>query len=967
MKRFFVRGCMFAVSLIVFSAFAASAANAQTLTGSITGQVADPQGAALAGVKVTVSSKALIGGSQTATTDTSGSYTFKLLPPGSYDVRFESQGFKAYSRAGVEINAAFVATVNATLDVGAMSETVTVTGEAPVIDTKSNIQQTVLDQKLLENLPSGRDPWAVGRIVPGMQMGKFDVGGSNGMQQTGFTIHGSVPNQSQYNIDGLTINWPGGNEGGSTALYYDQGMFQEVNFQTNALPADVSVGGTYMNMVTKSGGNDFHGNVLLYYANENIQADNFNKNSKFDSFRLIRPTLNGGNPLTRSYDFNGNAGGPIIKDRLWFFTSFRQWGVDKRVLGARNPDGSFAIDDNRIVNIVGKATWKVSENNTLSYMYNNNQKDRFHRRDTPPSFIEDKASWLQDQPGNSHHLGWTSTLSPRTILDAKLGFMMIVFPLRYQGDVQPSDLTRTDSIRSTRTGSAPYNYENPTYRIQADAALSHTANWGGTHNLKVGEQFSRQFFRQTYNVNSDVNLNYQDGVARTITIYNTPLNQQNFLHTLGLYAQDSWTVKQRLTLNLGARFEYVVGSIPAQSSGAGTFVGARSFPEIKDVPNLKDVAPRLAFAYDLLGNGRTVIRGNYSRYFLQVGAGFVVNVNPLIFDNGVTRSWTDRNNDNLPQESELGGPSRPFRALNQRVNKDLARPYSDEFTVGVQHELIRDFAIGATYYRRLNRRLFGQANLGAPTSAWTPLEITITNPDSLAPAKITIFNQPVIAANDFLISNYNQLNSDYKGFELTFVKRLSKRWQLLGGLTVGEHVGRFNPFADDLNNPNLAINREDARIGDDATWQFKLAGSYILPGGIEAHANYLHATGYPLRRQLSVAGNILRDANNNPIALRQGSQSIDLTPRGRVRLEPVDILDLRFSRRFKLRESMSIEPVIELFNATNSSSITTSLDAYGFTPDATRALTGAITPTNVGLPTEVLGPRLLRFGARFNF
>src|SRR5262249_15553181 len=161
-----------------------------------------------------------------------------------------------------------------------------------------------------------------------------------------------------------------------------------------------------------------------------------------------------------------------------------------------------------------------------------------------------------------------------------------------------------------------------------------------------------------------------------------------------------------------------------------------------------------------------------------------------------------------------GAPSRPFRALNQRIDKDLARPYSDEFTFSVQHEVFRNFAVNATYYHRLNRRLFGQANLGAPTAAWTPVEITITNPDNLVPAKVTIFNQPVITANDFLISNYDRLNSDYKGFELSFVKRLSDRWQLLGGFTVGEHVGRFNPFADDLNNPNLGLNRDDARIGD---------------------------------------------------------------------------------------------------------------------------------------------------------
>jgi Carboxypeptidase regulatory-like domain len=190
MKRLFVRGCLLAASLFVMSA----PGLAQTLTGSITGQVVDAQGAALAGVKVTATSGALIGGAQSAVTTSAGAYTFNLLPPGAYEVKFEMQGFKSASRTGIEINAAFVATINVALEVGAMSETVTITSESPVIDIKSNIQQTVLDQKLLENLPSGRDPWAVGRIVPGMQMGKFDVGGSNGMQQTGFTIHGSVAN-----------------------------------------------------------------------------------------------------------------------------------------------------------------------------------------------------------------------------------------------------------------------------------------------------------------------------------------------------------------------------------------------------------------------------------------------------------------------------------------------------------------------------------------------------------------------------------------------------------------------------------------------------------------------------------------------------------------------------------------------------------------------------------------------------
>src|SRR5215471_10872733 len=244
---------------------AAASAGAQVQTGSIAGAVTDASNAVMPGVTVTLTGDKLIGGAQVQTTDASGAYRFDRLPPGSYNVKFELQGFKTIDRAGIAINAAFVATVNAKLEVGNVSETITVTGESPTVDTKSNLQQTVMNQEILEGIPSGRDPWSVAKIIPGVQVATYDVGGTQSYQQSSLSAHGSSTNDVSYNIDGATVNWPGGG-GGATMLYYDQGMFEEVNYMTSAIPAEVMVGGVSINMVTKDAGNKWRGDARYNYS-----------------------------------------------------------------------------------------------------------------------------------------------------------------------------------------------------------------------------------------------------------------------------------------------------------------------------------------------------------------------------------------------------------------------------------------------------------------------------------------------------------------------------------------------------------------------------------------------------------------------------------------------------------------------------------------------------------------------------
>src|SRR5882672_12534248 len=251
--------------LSVFCVLAAATAHAQVQTGSIAGVVTDSSNAVLPGVTASLSGDKLIGGVQIQTTDSTGNYRFDRLPPGSYRVKFELQGFRSVERSEIIVNAAFVASLNAKLEVGNVSETITVSGESPTVDTKSNLQQTVLTQDILEGVPTGRDPWSVAKLVAGLAVSTYDVGGTQSYQQSSFSAHGSSTSDVSFNIDGATVNWPGGG-GGSTMLYYDQGMFEEMNYMTSAIPAEVMAGGVSINMVTKDAGNKWRGDGRYSYS-----------------------------------------------------------------------------------------------------------------------------------------------------------------------------------------------------------------------------------------------------------------------------------------------------------------------------------------------------------------------------------------------------------------------------------------------------------------------------------------------------------------------------------------------------------------------------------------------------------------------------------------------------------------------------------------------------------------------------
>jgi hypothetical protein len=518
------------VSLCALATFlGVSPVHAQVTTGSITGVVEDSGGAIVPGVTVSLSGDRLIGGTSSQVTDASGGYRFDRLPPGTYILKFELQGFRTVERRDIAVSASFTATVNQKLDVGALTEAITVQGESPTVDTKSNLQQTVMNQELLEGIPSGRDPWSMAKIIPGVQVATYDVGGTQAMQQSDLRVHGARNDDKNFAIDGTTVNWPGGG-GGSTMLYYDQGMFEEMNYQTSAIPAEVMTGGVYLNMVTKSGSNRWRGDMKSFYANKNWQSENFDD--------AIAAGLPGGVPITKLYDFNVAGGGPLMRDRLWVNGLYRNWRADKLTV-VRNPDGTRAIDDNLIWNISGKGIWQASSNQKLAVSWNYNWKERFHRRDTPPNFVEDRASLWQTNPAASTQVRYT-LVRRKLVYESTFGIMDGVTNYYYQPEVQPTDIRIVDNGLSTAFVAAQRHEEQPNYRAQFDNVFSYTTTgWGGDHLLKGGVQIAQMGMYDQIWVNGDMYIVFNNNSPNSVQLWNTPTAHNSKIRLFGFFGQDT--------------------------------------------------------------------------------------------------------------------------------------------------------------------------------------------------------------------------------------------------------------------------------------------------------------------------------------------------------------------------------------------------------------------------------------------
>jgi hypothetical protein len=933
-----------------------ASASAQVQTGSIVGAVSDTSGAVLPGVTVTLAGERLIGGAQTFVTDTNGAYRFDRLPPGDYTVKFELAGFRSVERAAIRVNAAFTATVNARLEVGSLEETITVTGESPTVDTKSNLQQTVMSQEILEGVPTGRDPWSLARLIPGVQVGTYDVGGTQSMQQSSLAAHGSNTADVSYNIDGATVNWSGGG-GGATMLYYDQGMFEEVNYMTSAIPAEVMAGGISINMVTKDAGNAWRGNVRYSFSNNDLQSENH-----LDIQRTLPSFL--GNPTLKTYDANFSGGGAVIQNRLWVNGTVRRWIVNK-LTNTRNLDGSQALDDNTLKNYSGKATASISSNHKVMFSYLWNDKIRGHRRDSN-DLIPDIAAVVQTNPATTTQFKYTGIFGPRLVFESASSAMLGQTNYSYQPGTPADAIRWVDFTVGAQNFAAPRHEEQPNSRVQFDNIIAYnTSGWGGDHFLKAGVQFARLYFEQRYTVQGHHYVEYSNGVPNRVRLFNTPTVNKNLAHVIGFFFQDAWSVNSRLTLNIGARIDNYKGILPEQSNvnvqfdnnsytqgvaadGTGPYIGPRSLSR-QEVLNQTKGVWRAGLVFDVTGDGRTALKSNYSRYALQVGIDRVTAVNELTVGSR-TCPWSDPNGDgrfqaneiNMAQCSAFSGGLNTFYAAD-----GVDWPYSDEFTAGVERQVGTAMRVGAMYYFRTNRDQLGVRNEAVPTSAYTPFTVTVPQgPSGSTTATVYNLAPALVSASNNIRDNRPELDTEYHGVELTAARRFSRNWQMVGGLTIGRNEGGLG--GGDLNDPNQTLYPRGI-IGNDSKVGFRLSGSYNdLPGGINFAGSLVANGGYPYISTYAVSRAIAQAAG---VALTRSSQTVSLSRRGDERLPTVAMMDIRVSRTFRFGGRRFV-PQLDVFNITNA--------------DTVVSLQNAVGSTYLN-PREILAPRIIRVGFSLDF
>ena len=923
---------------------AAPLAHAQT-TGSITGAVTDASGAVLPGATVTLSGDRLIGGPQTQVSDTGGVYRFDRLVPGAYSVKFELQGFRTVERPDIRISAAFVATINAKLEVGSLAETITVTGESPTVDVRSNVQQTVMNQEILEGIPTGRDPWSLAKLIPGVQVATYDVGGTQSMQQSSMSAHGSSTNDVSYNIDGATVNWPGGG-GGATMIYYDQGMFEEVNYMTSAIPAEMLAGGVSINMVTKDGGNMWKGNLRYNFSNNDLQAENF------AGTRALVPTFLG-NATDKTYDLNLAGGGAIIQNRMWVNGTIRKWVVNKFV-NARNSDGTQALDDNDLKNFSGKVVTQLTTNNKLSVGYFWNNKIRGHRRDSQDR-IPDIASVVQGNPVQTTQAKYTG-IKGSLVFESNFSVMDGQTDYTYQPDTDRS-LVRIIDTGTTEVFNASTREEHqPNSRTQFDNVVTFgKSGMGGEHLIKAGVQWSRLYYGSDYSVLNDHWLVYNNGAPVSVRQFNSPAFSENTAKVIGFFAQDSWSMN-RLTLNIGGRFDKYVGTIPDQSSPGGRFAPARTQPG-KEAINQTIAVWRAGASYDLTGNGRTALKASVSRYGLQVGIDRVTNVNPFTVGSRDC-PWGDANGNRKFDEGELTGTCPSFSGGTfTAYAPGVDWPYSDEVTAGVETQLPGAVRVGAMFYYRTNRKQIGQVNLAQPASAYTAHTVTIPNgPGGTVanpkPTTAQVYNISAAAnaatANN-VRDNVDYLDTQYKGIEFTATKRFSSKWQMQTGFTIGKNDGGVSGGTD-LNDPNNTRFPKGI-VGNDSEKALRVSGSYTLPfdislsGSLVANNGYPYVSTYSLTRAAAAA---------QGITLTRASQTIQLSERGEERLDNVVLLDMRLAKTFRFG-SRSFSPQIDVFNISNADTVVNTTTAVG----------GSYLLPAGGDP--ILSPRIIRIGFSLNF
>ncbi len=958
--------------------FCALPVDAQDFRGRVNGTVTDNTGAVLPGVTVTASSPALIQ-PQVQVSSAAGDYRFLALPPGVYTLNFELSGFGSVNREGIRVVINQTLAVDMQLQVATLQETVTVTGASPVVDTSTTTMGTNFTKEMLTEIPNARDVWAAMGQAPGMQMTAYDVGGSRTGNQTGYRAYG-MDDQNQTRLEGIdTTEATSANAG-----YFDFGSFEE--FQVGGAGADASAfaGGAVLSISVKSGSDKLSGNWYSDYQNESMIANNV------PDFLQVAGTANGedfftrvplerGNQIKKQYDLNGNVGFPIWRGKAWGFYSYRLNNQYKYTTGLPSN-----IEQSKLTNpYTFKLTYQVTQNNQLIGFINKRQKLQDKRGISVTTPLS--AAYYQSSENTPMKAEWTSVLGSRAFLDVIAGNWWNFFPLRpvrdfdlYDGPWGPGRVNLANS--QIFDGGANNGYQDQKrWKPQAYVSLSYFKDgWMGSHDFKVGYDLKRdrrQLFRD-----QPFDTFYRDNGAALsqIDIYNTSVTGTNDVINQSVWLNDTWKLNNRLTLNLGLRFEaykdqwpdqeFAPNGVPALAGWSNQqyqdFIAPRTV-EARTVANTKDFSPRVGFAYDLTGDNRTVVKAYFGQSRWNSADELADKENPVgigqlryaFLDCTPTRTTLCDLNGNrlLDGPAELGAFNTTVGGAGfVRIDRDLNRPVTNEISTNVEREIVAGLSARVSYVYKGVRDIWGESDPIRSAAYIVPITIIDPGPDNVLNTgneqTFQTFDRPATLPQDRVYTNPEGYDADFNTVEVALNRRMMGKWMLLtsAGFTWSKmlHVSNATTPAPTGYTRFYSYRPVDQLFGDEfgretsTVWNYKVIGRYEMPWGIGSSGSWRVQSGQQYGRTIAVT------------MPGDGARVFRVEPITANRYPNISIFDLRLDKSFRLpKQAGKMTFQLDGFNLANSGAITLFRQ----------------TTVNYREVTETLAPRIFRVGFRWDF
>lgn len=921
----------FALLLIVFGLGGGALADAQIVTqttGAINGLATDNTKGVLPGVTVTIQSPQMMGTRQDIT-NADGLYRFAAVPPGEYRVIFELPGFTTVAREGIKVGLGFIATVNVELAVATQNETITVVGESPVVDTASTKLATNYTAEEMAAMPTARDFAALMSTSPAVKVNRTDVGGSASLSENSYRVYGTQ-GQDRPMVEGMLSS-----EGTALLFYTDYGSFSEVSVGAAGNTAEMSGPGVFSQFIAKSGGNSYRGGLYFDYYGENFSTRNIDD-------AQIATGLTGGpavdvrdlNRTTRYRDINGDLGGFILRDRLWWYGSYR-----KTINEVNKPNFPVEPQYTEVSNRTVKVTYNLNQNNKLIGFLNHNNKRQPNRLSADRIYEDDTSTWNQiGFPVGVWKGEWNWVASDSTFLEVRAGRYFYSWRNRSK-----SDDPRIEDVATGIVSGGDRFFDNDRGRPQVLTSLSYFKNgWGGNHNFKVGAEFMDEWF---YDIQGgypgDILHNYRNNVPFEVFLYQTPNTSRNGLRTYSGFVQDTWATGRRVTLNLGLRFDRYRNYLPEQVHPASNFNATEDrFPAIDNLASFNNWGPRFGLSWDLAGDGLTLVKFNTGIYRNSPGPN-LFNPNPALW---YTRyQWTDLNGNGVWNEGEQGQLIANAGGItNEGIDPNLKMGITNELAGFVEREVLPNFGVRTGIVYRHQTYPSVRRDITRPFSAFTvPMSVQDPGPDGRVGTADDGGQIAALGLNpaNLAMSPFNERTSlddtpsTYMTWEITANRRMSGWWSM--GASFAKTWSEETPAAL---NPNQLINAGEDNRRHFTNWQMKFNGSIRTKYDIVVSPILRMESGLPWARAFNAA-------------LNYGSELILAEEFGSRRLSNISLFDVRVEKMFRVK-GHRVGGFVDGFNLFNANPEQSIIQTSG---------------ASFLRPTVVVAPRVFRLGTKFEW